>query len=286
MKKYIKTLRIKHYLKNILILLPLVYGRELFNADMWLKIIPGFFAFSFVSSALYILNDIKDRDMDRLHPIKCKRPIASGEIKISVAIALAICLFTAALVCNALTFNGWESYAALAVYAALNVGYSLGLKNVPILDIFILVSGFFIRVMYGSFITGITISNWMYLTVMMMSFYLGLGKRRNELIKIKDGNTRGVLKFYNKEFLDKFMYLCLAVTVIFYSLWCVDEATIAVVSDKLIWTIPFVIALCMRYSLDIEGDSYGDPVDVISKDKILLIGGVIFILICAVLIYK
>ena len=285
MKKYIKLLRVQHYLKNILILLPFICGNQLLNFDLWKKVIPGFFAFCFISSVVYIINDIKDKEKDKNHPTKIKRPIASGDVSVSLAIIIASLLFVGAIACNILTFSDWRSWLILALYLGLNLGYSFGLKNIPIIDICILVSGFFFRVLYGSYITNVVISNWMYLTILMLSFYLGLGKRRNELIALKDKDTRDVLKLYTQGFLDKYMYVCLAVTIIFYSLWCVDETTIANLGNRLIWTIPFVIALCMKYSLDIEKDADGDPVNVILKDKILLVGGVLFIIAFGLLIY-
>ena len=139
------------------------------------------------------------------------------------------------------------------------------------MDIAILVSGFLLRVLYGSEIMGIEISNWLYLTVISMSFYLGLGKRRNELVKSTEGTTRKVLQFYNHSFLDKNMYMCLALTITFYSLWSVDPLTISRIGNSnLFWTVPLVILICMKYSLTIEGNSDGDPVEVVFRDKTLL----------------
>jgi hypothetical protein len=120
---------------------------------------------------------------------------------------------------------------------------------------------------------------------MMLSFYLGLGKRRNELIKSGDNSTRKVLQFYNKDFLDKFMYMCLSTSIVFYSLWCVDASTIQNSGNKLVFTIPIAIALCMKYSLNIEGNSDGDPVSVILKDKVLLLLGAIFAILFGLLLY-
>ena len=130
-----------------------------------------------------------------------------------------------------------------------------------------MVSGFLIRVLYGSNITNIEVSNWLYLTIISASFYMGLGKRRNELkVQEKVGNTRNVLKYYNKEFLDKNMYMCLCMTIIFYSLWFQDLN-----SKYIMWTIPIVLLICMKYSLNIESNSSGDPVEVLLKDKVLIL---------------
>ena len=128
----------------------------------------------------------------------------------------------------------------------------------------ILALGFLIRLLYGASIINVEVSPWLYLTIMSFSFYLGLGKRRNEIIKIGK-ETRGVLKYYNEEFLDKNMYMCLSISIVFYALW-------TAFSDNylLIWTVPLFILILMKYSLNIEKDSLGDPVDVVLNDKILI----------------
>ena len=175
----------------------------------------------------------------------------------------------------------------MLIYFVCNLGYSLGLKNIPFLDIVLLVMGFMLRVLYGAAIIGSGVSAWVYLTVISLSFYLGLGKRRNELKKSKgETSTRKVLSFYSFEFLDKFMYLCLTLAVTFYALWSADaEIEVKYGTDKLIWTVPLVIVLLMKYSADIESNSYGDPVDVITHDKVLLLLSVGFALVLFGLIY-
>lgn len=280
-------MRPKHYLKNFLILLPFICGMQLLNGRLWLKVIPGFFAFCFLSSVIYIMNDIKDKEKDANHPTKCKRPVASGIVSVKSAIIFAVILLILTVGFNILTFSHWTSWLILGGYFLINLGYSLGLKNVPILDIALLASGFLLRLLYGSCITGIEISSWLYLTVLAFSLCLSLGKRRNELFKMEtsENETRKVLKYYKKTFLDKFMYVCLTITIIFYSLWCVDPLTVEKLGNRIIWTIPFVILICMKYSLDIEGDSDGDPVNVLFKDKILLIGVVIFAVSFGLIIY-
>lgn len=285
MKNIIKLMRVKHWLKNGLIFLPIVFAKELFNIDILLKAIPGFFAFCFLSSSIYILNDVCDKEKDKNHPTKKMRPIASGKVPLKVAYGLMGVLFLGACGLNILTFSSWYGWTALAIYFAVNIGYSFGLKNLPILDVFLLVSGFFVRVVYGAVIAAVPISNWMYLTIIMLSFYLGLGKRRNELLKNEGKETRGVLKYYNYAFLDKFMYLFLTLAIVFYSLWCVADTTVASLGSHVIWTVPLVVAICMKYSLTVEGNSDGDPVNVLLKDKILLLFALAFVVMFMCLIY-
>ena len=175
----------------------------------------------------------------------------------------------------------------MGLYFITNLGDSLGLKHVPFLDIVLLVSGFLLRVIYGGALIGIGLSSWVYLTIISLSFYLGLGKRRNEIKKVGNpGKTRKVLTYYTYEFLDKFMYVCLTLAIAFYALWSADKDIIAIYgTDKLIWTVPVVIILLMKYSADIETNSYGDPVDVVTHDKVLIILSGIFGLLLLSLFY-
>lgn len=294
MKKYLRLMRVHHYVKNILIFLPLIFSGQLFNVKLLVPSVCGFFAFSLISSGIYTLNDIKDVESDRRHPTKCKRPIASGAVSVKSAWVLAVSLVVAAIGINificAYFFDSfkYKSLIFILIYLALNIAYSLGFKNIPILDIAILVSGFLLRVLYGSAITDIQISQWLYLTVIAISFYLGLGKRRNELKRhsSEENETRKVLKFYNQGFLDKNMYMCLALTIAFYSLWAIDSLTVERIgSSYLVWTVPIVILICMKYSLNVEGDSDGDPVEIVFHDKALIIMCVLYALITFAMIY-
>ncbi len=270
LKNYLKLIRVKHYLKNFLIFAPLLFSGNFFKDDYFITTILAFIAFSFMASVVYIINDIKDVEKDRLHPIKKNRPIASGNVSKAEGIILAIILFVISIVINAFISTSTLSYVILLGYLIMNIAYSFGLKNVPIIDILILSIGFLLRVFYGAIIININVSNWLYLTILAISFYLGLGKRRNEIDKSKD--SRKVLKQYNRAFLDKNMYMCLSLTIMFYALWCVDPINTTRFKgiNYLLITVPLVILICMKYSLDIEGDSFGDPVDVVFSDKTIL----------------
>ncbi len=284
-KYFIKEMRVHHYIKNMLILLPLVCSGKLFEADKLVGGILGFFAFSFLSSLVYIINDIRDIEKDRLHPTKCKRPIAAGNISVNEARIFSIFIFVIAMVCNALVFDVLSS-VLLGAYFTLNIAYSFGLKNIPLLDVAILVSGFLIRALYGAIITDIKISNWLYLVIVAAAFYLALGKRRNELKKMgDDGKSRAVIKQYPFNFLNQNMYMCIGLLNVFYALWTMDADTIQTYNSYLIWTVPLVLLICMKYSLTIEGDSDGDPVEVLLHDKALIIMCVIYIFIMLCLIY-
>ena len=280
MKKYIKIARIHHWIKNLLIAFPLAFSGNLGNISAIVSCLMGVVVFSFISSAIYIFNDIMDAELDRNHPVKCRRPIASGEIKPAAAAAVGIGFFAAAVICMIFSgLNGVYEIMLLSVYIVLNVMYSAALKNIPLVDIVILVSGFLIRIIYGGLIVNVEVSGWLYLTVMSAAFFFALGKRRNE-IGINDG-TRDVLKYYSREFLDKNMYVFLALLNTFYALWCLDSVN----KDMLIWTVPIVLIICMRYSMDIEGDSNGDPVEVLFHDKALLILCAVYAAVLLAIIY-
>ena len=272
MKAYIRLARPTHAIKNILVLLPLLCSGQCLEPSRLLRALLGFCAFSLLSSAVYVMNDIRDRKKDRRNPSKCTRPIAAGVISVPDARRFCLGLLLLALVVGYLAAgSSVQGWLAFVVYFLLNLGYSFGLKNVPLLDVAILASGFLLRMLYGGAVTGIEISHWLYLTVMAASFYLGLGKRRNER-RDQKGDTRLVLQYYSEGFLTGSMQMCLTLAVLFYALWTVDGSVVARVgADRLIWTVPLVILVCMKYSMAVEGESDGDPVEVLFHDRILLL---------------
>lgn len=288
MKKILKLMRPKHYIKNLLIFVPAVFSGNLFHRESLMQVGIAFIVFSALASAIYIFNDIHDVNEDRRHPIKKNRPIAAGEVSIKQAYILAGFLTAFSFVLNLLAFDANFKCLSLAIlYFTINLGYSLGWKNIPFLDIALLVSGFFLRIVYGAAVIDVPVSDWVSLTVITLSIYLGLGKRRNELIKSNgELKTRKVLQYYSTKFCDNFMNVCLACALVFYSLWSVDDATVARLgTDLLIWTVPLVFFILMKYCANIENDSYGDPVDVVLHDRVLIALCLSFGLIVLGLIY-
>ena len=279
--EYLKLIRIKHYLKNFLVFLPAIFSGMLFYSNVLFKVIIMFLAFSFTSSIIYVINDINDIESDRKHPIKKNRPLASGKVSKKgaiITIIILVLLITGLLYFANLLFD--FSSLILIVYFIINLGYSFGLKNIPLVDITILALGFVLRVTYGGVGLGIEISNWLFLTILSISFYMALGKRRNELIK-NGSNSRKVLKSYNKDFLDKNMYMFLALTIVFYSLWAVSAFN----NEFFKYSIILVIVILLKYCMDVEDDNFGDPIEVITHDKVLLILGIIYISFVFVAIY-
>lgn len=286
MKDFVKLIRVKHWIKNLLIFLPIFFSKNIHNKEKLIGVIIGFISFSLVASSIYIINDIRDLENDKKHPVKKNRPIASGKIKVKNAIAISIIFLIAAfilLIVGCIVFNanliGGIFY--LILYFALNLAYSMKLKKKPIIDIAILACGFVIRVLFGGAIIKVNISSWLFLTIFAISFYLGLGKRRNECIKYQEKDTRDVLKLYNTNFLNNMMNMCLSLSICFYALWAKDYD-----NSIVLWSVPVVMLMCMKYSLNIEQDkSEGDPTDIIIKDKSLIILGGIYIIMIFLGIY-
>ncbi len=268
MHAYLKEMRVHHYVKNLLVLFPLLFSGQFFERERMVSAGIAFLAFCFVSSAVYVLNDIRDAEKDRLHPKKKLRPIASGAISMKCAWLLFGVLVVLCAVCTAAAFSVAGAFV-MALYFLLNVLYSFGAKNIPIADICILVSGFVLRILYGAIVTGCTISSWLYLTVTVISFYLALGKRRGELRR--GCETRNVLRFYTPGFLDKNMSMFLAMANVFYALWSADTKNIKASHPQfLVWTVPAVMLLSLRYSFDVESESDADPVEVLVHDRLLI----------------
>lgn len=215
----LQTIRIKQYTKNLLVFAAPLFGGMLFNYNCMLRVIISFIAFSFAASTVYIINDIVDIEKDRMHPVKCKRPIASGKISKGFAELLALGL---------LSISAYISYninpmlcLIIFIYIIMNLIYSFKLKHYPIVDIMIIALGFVLRAFAGVVASGLGATNWFILCVFMLCLFLGLAKRRNELIVMQDNpeNQRKVLSFYNIELIDQLSNIVVAVMLTSYALF-------------------------------------------------------------------
>ena len=267
---YIRLIRVKHYIKNIILFIPILFANALTKSNIK-QVVIGFMAFSFMASFIYIINDLRDYKNDINHPVKKNRPIASGKISKSKAMIVAVIMLLLSFGMNYLLRVKVWSYSLLITYLCFNLFYSFGLKKKPIVDILLLVSFYILRIYYGGVVVGVKISDLLFLTITFASLYLTFGKRRNEYMNSKD--TRDVLKYYNKDFLDKFMYVSLSLTIIFYSLWTIEQNI-----KYLSFSVLFVLTIFLRYSLVIESDSEGDPTDIIFKDKVILATGFLYLI--------
>jgi 4-hydroxybenzoate polyprenyltransferase len=285
--EYLKLLRVKHYIKNTLIFVPLLFSRTFVERQNIITCLYGFVCFSLCCSAVYSINDIKDVEKDRKHTTKSKRPLAAGAISkrsaVITAIVLLLCII-AVIAISGIYRNSVEAICILVLYFLLNIAYSFGLKNIPILDIAIIASGFILRIIFGGLIIHVAISFWLYLVISTGAFYLGFGKRRNE-ISAQKNETRVVSKVYSYNFLDKNMYVSQGLAIVFYSLWSIDPETVARFhSSAFIYTIPLVFIILLKYSLSVETDADGDPTIIMFHDKVLFGLILLYILIAVVIV--
>jgi 4-hydroxybenzoate polyprenyltransferase len=301
--KFILLLRIHHWIKNCLIFVPLlVSGGKVTMLDLINTVIASF-AFCLLSSIIYIINDIRDIETDRLIERKKNSPLVSGSISIRAAILAAVIIFAFLLIYISLWYFCFKNgitirqkiivIAVLASYGILNVGYSSGLKNIPIIDVSIIACGFILRFLLGVTIIDQVSTVWFYLLILAGSYYMGFGKRRNEigntfgtLTPAAPSNSRKVLRFYSFSFLDNNIYVCQTLFVVFYTLWCRDPVTVERLhTNNLVWTIPIVLLIFLKYSLDIEKHDEGDPVSVLLKDKALIALCLVYLSALCVIIF-
>lgn len=288
----VSLLRPEHWIKNLLVGLPLLFSGNLLDPAFAIPAFLGFMAFNFASSAIYVFNDINDVDSDRKHPEKRHRPLASGAISITAARALGIACLVLALAFDAVAgLPPSLHFALLCSYLALNVLYTLWLKHLPIYDVSALSLGFLLRVLYGGAICDIPISSWLFLTVLSLAFFFSLGKRRNE-IRTAGTKTRRALgkDGYTDSFLDRCMYVFLACGLVFYALWATTvrpgEHADSLQSVLLLSSVFIAMFTCMLYTFDIEkSGANGDPVSTVTHDKALLAAIALWCVVIAFAIY-
>jgi 4-hydroxybenzoate polyprenyltransferase len=248
LKNIAMMIRVAHWAKNLFLFAPLFFAGRLFATDKLLEVFLGVVAFSLVASSIYILNDIKDIDKDRLHPVKQHRAIASGKITVSMAIfVMLIC------VVNGLAI-GWvcgnKFLLVLVLYLLLNIGYSMGLKNMSILDIMILAAGFVLRIKAGGVIAQVGISQWLVIMVFLLALFLALGKRRDDLlVKESSGNeVRQAMSGYNLDFLNTSLAVVSAIMMMAYIMYTLSPEVIGHMGTyRLYYTSIFVFSGILRY---------------------------------------
>ena len=261
-KAYLKEMRIKSWLKNAFVFSPIIFSLELFELDKLIETVILALAFCFISSAIYVLNDITDVENDRKHEVKKNRPIASGEIKIPCAWVLLVILAVAGFF-MAFWVNV-EACLLILTYVVINILYSKWLKKQVLIDCFCIAAGFVLRVMVGGTVVTSGISNWMFLTVIALSLFMAFGKRRGELQSYKGGETRGVLEVYEMNFLNGIVFMCASLSMVFYSLWSISQEV------NMVYTVPVVLFIIIRYLLLVfAGREDGDPTTLILSDKTL-----------------
>jgi decaprenyl-phosphate phosphoribosyltransferase len=267
-----QLIRVRHWIKNLFIFIPSFFAGSIFNVREMFSLFLGFLAFNLVASGIYILNDFQDRNIDRLHPEKKLRPIACGDISGLTAWIMIVAFTTSGLLIAANLNTTF--FILISAYLAINLAYCFGLKNVPIIDLFIVASGFLLRVYSGGVIAGHEITHWLSLMILLLSLFMVVAKRRDDLLiqKATGKIVRKSSQSYNLEFINSCLTLVSAVTVVAYIMYTVSpEVTERFDSDYLFITTIFVIAGVMRYlQITFVEKKSGNPTTILLKDKFIL----------------
>jgi 4-hydroxybenzoate polyprenyltransferase len=268
----VRALRPKQWTKNGVLLVPLLFAKSIFAEGLALKAFVGVVAFSLLASGVYVVNDWVDREKDRLHPEKRKRPIAAGHLGGAMAAALvALCWGVAGALA---WWLGPTFSAVLGGYLALQVLYTGGVKHLVLLDIMAIAFGFILRVMAGAEAIDVVVSNWLLLCTLLGALFLGFAKRRAELSALEDASAhRANLAEYTVPLLDQMMSISASSSILAYGLYTVSTETIAHVgSDHLKFTVPFAVYAVFRYLFLVHKKGAGGaPEKVLLSDVPLLI---------------
>lgn len=285
--KYLKLLRPKHWAKNAFLFIPLFFAGQLFNLDKIVELIVAFISFSLVASSIYVINDYQDIEADKIHPVKCKRPLASGAVSKPAALVLfALCI----IVGFALAWYVRPKFAfVVAIYFVINLFYSFGLKNISILDIIILAIGFVLRVKAGGVATEVAMSEWLMIMVFLLALFMAIAKRRDDvLIKLSSGQEmRKAAKGYNLDFMNVMLALVSAVIIVAYLMYTMAPETQQRFNTyRLYYTSLFVIGGLLRYlQITYVENNTGSPTKILYKDRFIQLTIFLWVLSFYVLIY-
>jgi 4-hydroxybenzoate polyprenyltransferase len=284
----LRSLRAEQWLKNGFVLAPLVFAGRMTDPGSWLRGLGAVAVFCAAASATYLINDVRDREADRNHPMKRLRPIATGEVPVPVAVAVALILLVAATAAGAVL--GTRFLLVVASYVALTMLYSAVLKDLVFVDVLVVSAGFVLRVVGGAVAIGVPISDWLLLCAYLLALYLALGKRRAEMVLLgaEAGNHRVVLGHYSLPLVDQAISVVLGATVVAYSLYTVAPDTVARVgSSGLMATVPVVLYGLLRYLYLLHRHELGgSPTRALLTDRPLLICVGVWIAVAAVVIAR
>jgi 4-hydroxybenzoate polyprenyltransferase len=281
------SMRPKQWIKNILVFVALIFSKNVFDIAMLAATAGAFIVFCFVSSGIYILNDLLDIEKDKKHPVKRQRPLASGELSPLLAKVIVLTILSGCLIVSFL-INLAFAITVLG-YIVLQICYSKFAKEIVVLDVFFIATGFFLRVIAGAVVIEVPISSWLLICTIFVSLFLGLGKRRHEILLLgaEAVNHRRALAEYNLTLLDQMVSIVTAGTVISYSLYTLSPETVSKFhTDKLWLTIPIVLYGVFRYLYVIyKGGKGGHPELVFFEDRHILASILLYILVVGLIIY-
>ncbi len=283
----LRAMRPYQWTKNTVVLAAIFFSMELTNPELLPLALFAFISFCFASSATYIFNDIMDIEKDRIHPTKCHRPLASGNLPVTHAWRLLTLLLGMALLFGLMT--GPVFLVPLGVYLCLTLSYSVYLKRIPILDVIVLSFGFVIRALAGALAINVEFTNWLVICTFFLALFLALSKRRHEVVLLEKGagEHRSVLEHYSLYYLDQMILLVAGGALLTYTIYtCSAEVIERFDTDKLYVTVPFVVFGLFRYLYLIhQKQSGGDPSKALIKDVPLGTTVVLWALACGILIY-
>jgi 4-hydroxybenzoate polyprenyltransferase len=286
LRALLKTMRPRQWTKNIFIFAALVFDKQLLIPSSLLRTVAGFVLFCLIASAVYIFNDLSDVEADREHPLKRKRPIASGQLPIGVAWAAGIVLVVVSI---GLGYLLSPAFAAVeATYLLLFLAYSKWLKHILILDVLILAAGFVLRVAAGVTLIHVErFSPWLYVVMTLLSLYLGFGKRRAELALLSDdaASHRKVLHGYTIPLLDQYIVIVSATTIVAYSFYTFSAPNVPP-NHSMMLSIPFVVYAIFRYLYLVQvKEGGGEPEEILLTDRPFQIGMLLWGLVVFVVFY-
>lgn len=277
--QYLRLLRLHHWLKNLMVFFPPFLSGSAMTPGLLVHGTLPFLAFCCAASAGYIFNDLNDLKQDSLHPVKSLRPLPAGAVGVSEAIGFAALLLLGSL---SLSFMvSWLFLGYLALYLLISVAYSMFLKNEPIFDIFCISSGFVLRLYAGGAAFDVRISDWLFLTVFLLSIFLSVGKRFSERLSLGEGaeQHRPTLGKYPEGFLESAMYLSGASVLVTYSIYVISK-------PMLVYTVPLCLFGLLRYLYRVKSGGEGDPTSSLLSDPLLLLTGTAWVLFVAVCVYQ
>ena len=268
----LRAMRPQQWVKNLFVLAPVVFAHRLGDPALLGRALLAFAAFCAGSSAIYLLNDVRDREADRHHPLKRQRPIASGAVSVATAVVTALVLAAAALAAGAAL--GRLALALLLGFLVLNTLYTLHLKHVVILDVMVLAIGYLLRVEAGAAAVSVAVSTWLLLCTLFVAVFLGFSKRRHELLLLADraSDQRRVLSHYSPVFLDQMISVVTASTVICYALYAMADESVKKHGRGLVYTVPFVLFGVFRYLyLTYQRPGHANPTEEVLTDPPFLV---------------
>ena len=268
----IKVARPTHWIKNLFVFLPVFFGGGLLNTSEAVSAALTFLSFSLAASAIYCLNDIIDVNADRAHPVKCKRPIASGAITIPQAYGMmALSMLVSIVLMFLLPAGQTKTIFVIVAYFLINVAYCLRLKNYAIIDVCIIASGFVLRILAGGYATGVQLSKWIVLMTFLLTLFLAFAKRRDDVLRMNTTGQapRANTSRYNLTFINQAITITAGVMLVCYVMYTVSPEIIAqFATDKLYLTSILVILAILRYlQISFVDEKSGDPVKVALSDR-------------------